>query len=74
MINHRIWKITGGALLQQQNTAGLQKADTLEEYDNAWLQREFGISIADYLDLIEQLRRGSVLWYEALFRNGELFG
>lgn len=45
---------------------------TLEEYDNAWLQREFGISIPDYLSFNNQLRRGSVLWYEAFFRNGDL--
>jgi hexosaminidase len=46
---------------------------TLEEYDNAWLQREFGISMADYKDFNELLRKGSVLWYEAFFRNGDLF-
>jgi hypothetical protein len=43
---------------------------TLEEYDSAWLQREFGISIPDYRNFNNQLRRGSVLWYEALFRQG----
>ncbi len=46
---------------------------SLEEFDNAWLQREFGISMTDYRDFNAQLRRGSVLWYEALFRNGDLF-
>jgi hypothetical protein len=45
---------------------------TLEEYDNAWLQREFGISMPDYLSFNNQLRKGSVLWYEAFFRNGNL--
>ena len=45
---------------------------TLEEYDNAWLQREFGISMADYKSFADQLRKGSVLWYKALFRNGDL--
>ena len=43
---------------------------TLEEYDNVWLQREFGISFPDYFSFNNQLRRGSVLWYEALFRHG----
>jgi hypothetical protein len=43
---------------------------TPEEYDIAWLQREFGISIPDYRNFNNQLRRGSVLWYEALFRHG----
>ena len=43
---------------------------TLEEYDNVWLQREFGISFPYYLSFNNQLRRGSVLWYEALFRHG----
>jgi hypothetical protein len=46
---------------------------TLEEYDNAWLQREFGISMNDYKEFSEKLRKGSVLWYEAFFRNGDLF-
>ena len=45
---------------------------TLEEYDNAWLQREFGISMPDYLSFNNQLRKGSVLWYDAFFRNGDL--
>ena len=49
MINHPIWKITGGDLLHLPNTAGPQTARSLEEYDNAWLQREFGISMPDYL-------------------------
>jgi hexosaminidase len=46
---------------------------TLEEYDNAWLQREFGITIPDYVSFNNQLRKGSDLWYEAYFRNGNLF-
>jgi hypothetical protein len=46
---------------------------TLEEYDNAWLQREFGISMPDYKDFSDRLRKGSVLRYEALFRNGDQF-
>lgn len=45
---------------------------SLEEYDNAWLQREFGITFPDYLVFNDQLRRGSLLWYEAFFRNGSL--
>jgi hexosaminidase len=47
-------------------------ARTLEEYDKAWLQREFGLSVPDYLSFSEQLRRGSELWYEAFYRNGNL--
>jgi hypothetical protein len=43
---------------------------TLEEYDNAWLQKEFGISVPDYLTLSKELRRGTVLFYDALFRHG----
>jgi hypothetical protein len=46
---------------------------TLEEYDDAWLQREFGLSISDYLKFNNQLRNGSALWYEAFFRKGNLF-
>ena len=45
---------------------------TLEEYDNAWLQREFGITMPDYIQFNNQLRKGSVLWYEAFFRRGSL--
>jgi hypothetical protein len=45
---------------------------SLEEYDNAWLHREFGITFPDYLVFNDQLRRGSLLWYEAFFRNGSL--
>jgi hexosaminidase len=45
---------------------------SLEEYDKAWLQREFGISMPDYVSFNNQLRKGSVLWYEAYFRNGDL--
>ena len=45
---------------------------TLEEYDAAWLQREFGISLPDYKALNDQLRSGSVLWYEAFFKKGNL--
>ena len=43
---------------------------SLEEYDNAWLQKEFGISVPDYQIFNKQLRRGSVFWYEALFKHG----
>ena len=43
-----------------------------EEFDSAWLQREFGLSIPDYLSFNNELRRGSVLFYEALFRHGSL--
>lgn len=43
---------------------------SLDEFDEAWLQREFGIKIPDYTSLHNQLRRGSVLWYEALFKHG----
>ena len=46
---------------------------TLEEYDAAWSQREFGISLSDYTNFNDKLRSGSVLWYEAFFRNGNLF-
>ena len=42
----------------------------LDDFDIAWLQKEFGISIPDYLIFYNQLRKGSVLFYEALFRHG----
>lgn len=43
---------------------------SLGEFDNAWLQREFGISMPDYLTFFDILRKGSVLWYEAYYKNG----
>jgi hypothetical protein len=45
---------------------------SLEEFDKAWLQREFGLSIPDYYKFNQELRKGSMLWYEAFFRNGNL--
>ncbi|ULQ54607.1 family 20 glycosylhydrolase [Flavihumibacter fluvii] len=48
------------------------KGRNLEEYDEAWAQKEFGTAIKNYSSLNEQLRSGSVLWYEALFKNGNL--
>lgn len=49
------------------------KGRTLEEYDAAWLQREFGLSVPDYTNLVHQLRKGSELWYEALYKKGSFF-
>jgi hexosaminidase len=46
------------------------KGRNLEEYDAAWLQREFGITKSDYLAFNKQLRNGSLLWNEAYFRHG----
>lgn len=45
---------------------------TLEEFDRAWLQREFGLSIPDFLDLRSRLRQGTVLHYRAYFREGNV--
>lgn len=43
---------------------------SLEEYDKAWLQREFGLSMPDYLTFFELLRNGSKLWYDAYYKTG----
>jgi hexosaminidase len=43
---------------------------SLEEYDKSWLQREFGLSMPDYLTFFNMLRDGSTLWYEAYYKNG----
>jgi hypothetical protein len=43
---------------------------SLEEFDAAWLQKEFGISMPDYMNFNKQLRKGSVFWYECFFKNG----
>jgi len=45
---------------------------SLEEYDNAYLQREFGLSIPDFQNFRNELRQGSVLWYGAYFREGNI--
>lgn len=49
------------------------KGRTLDEYDAAWLQREFGISMPDYKKFTDQVRKGSELWYEGFFKKGNLF-
>lgn len=49
------------------------KGRTLEEYDAAWLQKEFALLLPDYKNFTDQLRNGSVLWYEALYKKGNLF-
>ena len=43
---------------------------TLEEFDKAWLRKEFGLDMPDYLSFFEELRKGSQLWYEAYLRKG----
>jgi len=43
---------------------------TLEQFDNAWLWREFGLSVSDYQSLHNKLREGSEFWYRALFKKG----
>ncbi len=43
---------------------------TLEEYDKAWLKREFGLAMPDYLTFFDMLRNGSKLWYEAYYKTG----
>ena len=48
------------------------RGHTLEEFDKAWLQREFSITMPDYLSFKQQLSKGSILWYEAFFRKGGL--
>jgi hypothetical protein len=49
------------------------KGRTLEEYDKAWLQKEFGLEMPDYLSFFASLRSGSSLWYEAYnIRGGRL--
>ncbi len=43
---------------------------SLEEFDNAWLWREFALSMDDYRSLFSRLREGSEFWYVALYRKG----
>ena len=49
------------------------KGRSLDEYESAWLQKEFGISIPDYKKFTAQLRKGSELWYEAFYKKGNFF-
>lgn len=46
---------------------------SLEEFDEAWAQKEFGRPLKNYVALNKQLRTGSVLFYDALFQNGNIF-
>lgn len=46
---------------------------SLDEYDAAWLQRDFGLTMSSYKSFTDRLRKGSELWYEALFKKGNLF-
>ena len=43
---------------------------TLEEYDAAYLQREYGLSIPDYAKFYAALREGVLLWEWAYNREG----
>jgi hexosaminidase len=43
---------------------------TLEEYDEAYLQREFGISMSNYAGLYATLREAAQFWEDAFNRKG----
>ncbi|HLO59011.1 MAG TPA: family 20 glycosylhydrolase [Bacteroidales bacterium] len=45
---------------------------TLEKFDEAWLRREFGLTVPDYLLFHQKLREGSEFWYEALYKQGNM--
>jgi hexosaminidase len=47
---------------------------TLEEFDIAWLQREFGISMQNYANFNRQLSDGLEFWKKAYYRNGSRSG
>jgi hypothetical protein len=42
----------------------------LTEYDKAWLQREFGTSIPDFVTLYKKLREASVFYEKAFHKKG----
>jgi hexosaminidase len=46
---------------------------TVNDFDEAWLQKEFGLRVPDYKQLHDQLRAGTVLWNEAFFLKGDIF-
>ena len=43
---------------------------TLDEYDIAYLQREYGVSIPDYTNLYGMIREAAVFWGKAFNREG----
>ena len=43
---------------------------SLEDLDEAWAYKEFGIALPQWQSLHKTLRSGSEFWYEALFENG----
>ena len=43
---------------------------TLEEYDLAYLQKEYGTTIPDYAELYGMLRKGAAFWEKAFNREG----
>jgi hexosaminidase len=49
------------------------KGRTLDEYDAAWLQREFGVDIPNYKKFAADLRQCSELWYEGFYKKGNFF-
>jgi hypothetical protein len=42
---------------------------TLEDYDDAYLQREYGISVPDYADFYAKLREATLFWEKAFNRE-----
>ncbi|KPL12831.1 MAG: hypothetical protein AMS26_16145 [Bacteroides sp. SM23_62] len=42
----------------------------LDEYDIAYLQREYGVSFPDYTNLYGKLRKGAAFWEKAFSREG----
>ncbi len=46
----------------------------LNEYDLAWLQREFGVTIPDFFSIYNKLREASVFWEKAFYKNGSRLG
>jgi hypothetical protein len=49
------------------------KGRTLDEYDAAWLQREFGVVLPEYKKFAADLRQGSELWYDGFYKTGNFF-
>jgi len=46
---------------------------TLEEYDKAWLQKEFGVSMPDFIQMNNQLYQGSEFWYGVFLKRRTIF-
>ncbi len=49
------------------------KSRNLDQFDEAWLQKEFGLKLPEYKEFHAKLRNGSELFYKTFYKNGNIF-